>query len=419
MGNINLTDYIDVDMLQRIQDMYVESTHMNTCILDSEGEKVTVNSKESVIYDRYIINNKNGMDQFLNSEKMGAMKALIDEETYVYKCFTGMTKLSTPILIKGQYVGSISAGEVMTEPVDEELCHQLAEELDIDYGDFYKSMCSIPVVSENDIKKAVKMADMTVNLIQSIAKSNLLYKQQIDEIQMVADSQMNYVSEISVMMENAVSDIVKEAEEAASGSGGKSGEAFNKIKKAANGLAESIEDTIEYAKYSDWQLNNNDYNFNVEQMIDIVCGTAKRKLADRDWKLAYEVRCDEETVLMGDAGCISQVINKLIGYCVDYLSADNVWIDVDCDKKGYATFLNIRIKAKMADMNTGISSKIHDNTDFKELSAMSVVDTDNTQISIVGNLVRHMNGNIEFKVSDGCITDFLISVPLLSVNKAQ
>ncbi len=86
---LQLTDLIDMDTLQRIQDAFSKLTGFAALTTDADGVPVTdgVNFTDYCILTR---NSKIGCRRCENCAKYGADQALREERSYIYICHAGL-----------------------------------------------------------------------------------------------------------------------------------------------------------------------------------------------------------------------------------------------------------------------------------------------------------------------------------------
>lgn len=415
MVKTRLSDFINVELLQSMQDMFVKSTGLIAHILDQDGNPITYNSVRDEFYEKVIKSSPLAVEEHQQQRKLGAMKALIEEKPYIHDCFGCIKRFAVPIIIRGQYLGCFMGGRVLVDEPDRKSCDICADSLALDRDSFYEEMKKIKVFTSIELGKCVEMAAYFMSLVEKIARENFYNRQQVEEVKIKSESQMNYISEISTMVEKATGKISRDAYDIAEELSGDAKDKFVKLAEEVKKFTDEVQSTIEYAKFSEWQLTYNDYNYSIEQMMDIVCGTANRKLSEQQKEVTYRIGCPEETMLMGDAGCISQVINKLINFCAHELDASRIRVYADSSKKGYATFLEINIQTTIGKEGQDVFDRLDNNVDFRTLAAYMAVNTEDNPFAQVGNLVRHMNGMIRLDTYGGGLIEFVMSVPQLEV----
>lgn len=110
-NNIHISDFINVEEYQELQDNWTKATGIGFITVDSEGKPVT---KQSGFTDfcHALRENEEYRDLCYFCDACGGRKAKKIGKPYVYTCHTGLVDFAIPIMIGDQYVGAILAGQV-------------------------------------------------------------------------------------------------------------------------------------------------------------------------------------------------------------------------------------------------------------------------------------------------------------------
>lgn len=113
-NSIHISDFINVEEYQELQDNWTKATGIGFITVDSEGKPVT---KQSGFTDfcQAIREKEEYRDLCFFCDACGGRKARKIGKPYVYTCHTGLVDFAIPIMIGDQYVGAILAGQVNAE----------------------------------------------------------------------------------------------------------------------------------------------------------------------------------------------------------------------------------------------------------------------------------------------------------------
>lgn len=113
-NSIHISDFINVEEYQELQDNWTKATGIGFITVDSEGKPVT---KQSGFTDfcQTIREKEEYRDLCFFCDACGGRKARKIGKPYVYTCHTGLVDFAIPIMIGDQYVGAILAGQVNAE----------------------------------------------------------------------------------------------------------------------------------------------------------------------------------------------------------------------------------------------------------------------------------------------------------------
>lgn len=162
MKGIGLKDIVDIQVLQEIQDSYSKVTKIAMVIVDFKGEPITDYSNFTRFCQAFRSEGK-CRDMCYRSDAHGGIESARSGKPYIYTCHTGLVDFAIPIVVEGQFLGSIMAGQVKIE----------------DEHDFMPIMSKVPnFVSEHmatDTLKAYYEEIPTIKSEELIAAINLMY----------------------------------------------------------------------------------------------------------------------------------------------------------------------------------------------------------------------------------------------------
>lgn len=115
-NSIYIGDVIDVNELQNLQDKWAKATNLAFVSVDRNGKPITEYSNFTPFCEKL-----REMDKFRERcqycDACGGRKAKRIGRAYAYVCHAGLIDFAIPIMIKGQYVGAILAGQVTSTEV--------------------------------------------------------------------------------------------------------------------------------------------------------------------------------------------------------------------------------------------------------------------------------------------------------------
>ncbi len=94
----------------------------------------------------------------------------------IYKCPRGLVDASSPIIIEGEHVANVFAGQVFLEPPDqstEQFFREQAKEFGFDEEDYMDAFHEIPVFSEDRFRSAISFLAKLVQIIANIVLQHL------------------------------------------------------------------------------------------------------------------------------------------------------------------------------------------------------------------------------------------------------
>ncbi len=179
MSNImHLKDIIDVDILQEIQDSYSDATSFAAVTVDYRGNPITRYSNFTK-FCKLIRQNDKCRNACYQSDAHGGLEAARTEKPSIYKCPMGLVDFAVPIIVNGQYLGSILSGQVKLK--DDELAdlENIGKEIR-DWttdNEIVKAYEEIVVTSYNKIVAAAHMMFYMSNYIVEKGMVNLIQEE--------------------------------------------------------------------------------------------------------------------------------------------------------------------------------------------------------------------------------------------------
>ena len=160
-----ITDLIDISILQQIQDWAAETAGVSILIRDPDGIPVTHASFSSA-YCTLISGIKHTNAECRESNIKAAALAAKAGKPRKYKCFAGLTQFAAPIMLDGNLIGTIVAGDRQTEPISFEKVRELSEKFKIDFDELLDASQQVETWSDETMNS-------TINFLYSIANALL------------------------------------------------------------------------------------------------------------------------------------------------------------------------------------------------------------------------------------------------------
>lgn len=108
---MQLGNFIDLDVLQNVLDNFSKATGFSFVTVDCKGVPVTTYSGFTKFCKKLRLNNDYKSICY-QCDAHGGLQAAIKGEPHIYNCHAGLIDFAIPIMIKGNYLGAILAGQV-------------------------------------------------------------------------------------------------------------------------------------------------------------------------------------------------------------------------------------------------------------------------------------------------------------------
>lgn len=110
-NNIRISEFVNRDELQKLQDNWTKATGIAFITVDYNGRPFT---KQSGFTDfcRVLRENEEYRELCYFCDACGGRRAKKNGRPYIYICHAGLVDFAIPILVEGQYVGAILSGQI-------------------------------------------------------------------------------------------------------------------------------------------------------------------------------------------------------------------------------------------------------------------------------------------------------------------
>lgn len=156
---MHIRDFMDMGMLQRIQDQFSTATGLAAIGVDADGKYITKGSNFTDFCMKYTRETPEGKRR---CEKCDA------ECTGTYYCHAGLMDFSSDIIVAGQKIGAIIGGQVLPNEPDEEKFRAIARELGISEDAYVQAVKQVPVRTEESIRAAAGLLGEIVNIVVNL-----------------------------------------------------------------------------------------------------------------------------------------------------------------------------------------------------------------------------------------------------------
>mgnify|MGYP001952061161 FL=1 len=163
---MKLEEIIDIEFLQKVQDAFAKATGLAAITVDYRGNPITKYSNFSK-FCNIVRKDPNLMAQCFKCDAFGGLEAARIGHFYVYHCHCGLVDFAVPIIVQGQYLGSMLVGQArMDEKDNEKLDYIVKESPDWKKNhELIKEYEKIPIISYEKITAAAEMMFYVINHI--------------------------------------------------------------------------------------------------------------------------------------------------------------------------------------------------------------------------------------------------------------
>lgn len=412
-NKLSLTDLIDAEMLQQIQDAFADMTKMAALTTDSNGTAITQGSCFEDFCAKYTRTSELGRHWCERCDINGAKLSRKYGSSVSYRCHTGLVDFAAPIIANGEIVGSFIGGQVLVEPPDIPSVRKTAEELGIDPDEYEAAVKKVPLVSEEQVDKAAHFLYVIASALSSIAyKSYELHKSNI-EIEKASHLKSDFLANMSHEIRTPMNAVIGLADLALREEMPHAvREYIHQIKASSKNLLVIINDILDFSKIESGKMDIIEVEYKPLSLIQDLASIVNSRIGNKDIEFTMDISPDLPKNLYGDNVRIHQIILNLLTNAVKFTQQGEVRFKMGLELLDEKTAV---MKVEISD--TGIGIKKEDM--HKLFNSFQQVDSKRNRniegtglgLAISQQLLHLMGGKISVKSEYNKGTTFFFEVP--------
>ena len=416
---LRLTDLIDVETLQRIQDAFSDMTGMAALTADKNGVAVTQGSNFTDFCMKYTRRSLFGCMKCFECDKHGAELTLASGQPCSYYCHAGLVDFAAPIMANGKMIGSFIGGQVLPQaPVLSEF-RKTAEELGIDPDEYVKAVHDVRIVDKETIDKAAHSLYAIAGVLSDMAyKNHMLFKTN-REVEAASRMKSDFLANMSHEIRTPMNAVLGMVDLALREEMSQNARNFvNQIKVAGKNLLVIINDILDFSKIESGKMEIIPDEYEPLSIVNDVANIVNTRIGDKEIEFTMDIEPTIPRMLYGDNFRIHQIMINILNNAVKFTKKGFVNLKIGCEFEGEdQVILKIDIK------DSGIGIK---NEDKKKLfNSFQQVDSKRNRnvegtglgLAITQQLLGLMGGSIRFDSEYNKGTTFFIKIPQKIVDR--
>lgn len=207
LNELMLTDLIDKDELQKLQDTFAKANRIAATIVDVNGNPITEPSNHSNVCT-LIRQTQKGFENCIMSGKNLGVNAIKLKRAYFHKCQSiGFVDACAPIIIEGVHLASWLIGQNWIGDVDENRIISYAEEIGTDKQEMLEAFQKMDKMSETEFRDKLDFLWTMANQISLIAFHNLRHKSMVKSLQKTKKELEKYQNNLEIIIEKRTAEI--------------------------------------------------------------------------------------------------------------------------------------------------------------------------------------------------------------------
>ncbi len=416
-----LTDLIDVEVLQRIQDAFASLTGMAALTTDVDGVPVTKGSNFTDFCMNYTRKTKIGHSRCEQCDKYGAHATWENGKPTTYYCHAGLIDYAAPIIADDNLVGCFIGGQVLDREPEYEEIKKVAEEIGVEPDEFFSAAQRVHILDKEKIDNAARFLCVMANTLSDMAYGKYLALQANKEMERATNMKSDFLANMSHEIRTPMNAVIGMAEMALREELSPAARDYiNQISISGKALLTIINDILDFSKIESGKMDIIPVEYEPMSIINDVCNILTTRLQDKDVELILDISPNIPHKLYGDSIRIKQILLNIANNAIKFTPKGKVVIhmshNVLSDKE-------IRLCVSVED--TGIGIKQEDLArlfqSFQQLDSKRNRNIEGTGLGLVisRQLLTLMNGEIRVESQYEKGSAFSFSLPQTVVDAAD
>lgn len=410
---LSLTDLIDIDVLQQLQDAFSGITGIAALTTDNQGVAVTKGSNFSEFCFEYTRKSAAGCERCEKCDRRGAQMALEQGKSVTYYCHAGLVDFAAPIMAGCHLVGCFIGGQVLPEPPVESEMRRVAEEIGVDPDKYLAAAGKVRVMPKAEIDKAAGFLYIIANILSNMAYNKYCTFQANIEIEKVANMKSDFLANMSHEIRTPMNAVIGMAEMALREDLTPAARMYiNQIKSSGRSLLAIINDILDFSKIESGKMDINAVEYEPMSIVNNISNVVMTRIGDKDVEFIMDVSPNIPHKLFGDNIRIEQIVVNLANNAVKFTSKGQVVL-----KMGYERISEDEVALQISVKDTGIGIKQQDMgklfESFQQLDSKRNRNIEGTGLglAISKQLLTLMNGGIWVESEYGKGSCFSCRIP--------
>ncbi len=181
-----LTDFVDVETLQALQDGFARLTGISTSIRDTAGKPITHTTCEPA-FCTLLKSTPSGQQQCRACHKAAAELVQTTDLQCRTHCHAGLMQFVAPIIVEGQHLGAIIVGDRPATRLADSVLSDLAARHGIDPGELAEAAHELETWSEERLSLAIGFVQQLANTIAHLCYQAHQLRSRVDELAALYD----------------------------------------------------------------------------------------------------------------------------------------------------------------------------------------------------------------------------------------
>lgn len=409
---IKLTELVETEVLQELQDSFSKIAGIAAIIADENGTAITKGSHYSEFCRKYNQKFKKGRAKCEKCNRDSAAMALEKGGLVSYCCHANLMNFAAPIMLENRMIGIVTGGQIMTEAPDLKKMAQLADEIGIDKYTYIEAAKRVNIVPKEETERVAEFMYSVSNIISHMAYkeyvSSRLRVEANKNANMKSDFLANMSHEIRTPM-NAVMGMAKLALREAVSPAVR--EYLSQIISSGKLLLALINDILDFSKIESGKMDIDVEPYDPMSLVNEISNIIVARIGDKNIELILNIDPELPVKLLGDSIRLKQIIVNLTNNAVKFTQNGKVELRLGFVKRSAD---EIMLLGDVKDTGIGIKRENFDKLfrSFEQLDSKRNRNIEGTGLGLVisKRFLELMDGEIrvESEYGKGSIFSFMV-----------
>lgn len=417
MGQVHLSELLDIESVQVIQDSFSKMTGMASVLTDENGTPITKGSNFTPFCYELTRRSAIGKARCEKCDRSGAKETMKSGRVTVYQCHAGLCDFAAPIIVDGRFMGAFVGGQVLQEKPDEDQIRQVAWDLGIDPEAYVAAVRKIPVISKEKMEEAAGFLYKVANVMSTMAYTSYINLVRNRELKNVTKMKNEFISTVNYNLMKPLQEMLFLAQSInRSELSEESSKKLRTLEKMNQKVINALADAMEYSELTKFDSEIVETDYNLHNLCEGLNLTYQGRLLEKNVKFELQMDEDVPTNVFGDATRIRQILANLLNNSVQYTNEGKITLHVSVKRTTYGILVVFEIK------DTGVGMPGEQLEDIRHMFAMATenqaIDEDMLKfgLGLTSQLVAAVYGKVQVESTPGEGTAFVVTIPQIATS---